>query len=263
MRVGIVGAGPAGVTAAVFLSRYGIDVTIFEKEEIGGLIANAWRIENLPILSPCSGEELIAVLRKRLEESRVKVVYEEVLSAEDGVLKTKSNSYSFDKLIVATGTKPKRIEDFELNRSVVYEFKRLPRGIGRLAIYGAGDAAFDGALKAKEVGIKEVHVFNRTDRIRAVPKLVQLALSSGVKYHPSEPIRKVEDRHGDLQLYTDVGCYQFEALLLCLGRVPNLPVLRGETKDLYVVGDASGNFRQLAIAMGHALEVCMKIVHGE
>ncbi|WP_448536187.1 NAD(P)/FAD-dependent oxidoreductase [Pseudothermotoga sp.] len=263
MRVGIVGAGPAGVTAAVFLSRYGIDVTIFEKEEIGGLIANAWRVENLPVVFPCSGEELVAVLRKRLEESKVIVIYEEVLSVEDGVLKTKLNSYGFDKLIVATGTKPKRIEDFEVNQNVVYEFKRLPRGIGRLAIYGAGDVAFDGALKAKEMGIEEVHIFNRTDRIRAVPKLVQLALSSGVQYHSFEPVRRVEDRGDELELYTDDGRYQFEALLLCLGRVPNLPVLRGETKNLYVVGDASGNFRQLAIAMGHTTEVCMKIVHGE
>ncbi|WP_448522362.1 NAD(P)/FAD-dependent oxidoreductase [Pseudothermotoga sp.] len=263
MRVGIVGAGPAGVTAAVFLSRYGIDVTIFEREEIGGLIANAWQIENLPILPVCSGEELVAFLRKRLEESKAKVIYEEVLSVEDGVLKTKLNSYSFDKLIVATGTKPKRIEDFEVNQNVVYEFKRLPRGIGRLAIYGAGDVAFDGVLKAKGIGIEEVHIFNRTDRIRAVPRLVKLALSSGVKYHPSEPIRRVEDRDGDLELYTDVGRYQFEGLLLCVGRVPNLPALIGQTKDLYVVGDASGNFRQLAIAIGHTTEVCMKIVHGE
>ncbi len=262
MRVGIVGAGPAGVTAAVFLSRYGVEVTVFEKEEVGGLIVNAWRIENLPVLSPCSGEDLVKVLKERLEESGSRLIHEEVLSVHERSVRTVSATYDFDGVIVATGTKPKRIEEFEVNQNVVYEFKRLPRGIKSLAIYGAGDVAFDGALKAKHVGISEVHIFSRSDRMKAVPRLVQLASDLGVRCHQAEPIRAVEGFGGRVKLFTDVGSYDFDALLICIGRVPNVPVITKPSQRVHVVGDASGSFRQLAIAMGQAVDACMKILQG-
>ncbi|KAF2958011.1 hypothetical protein AS159_06385 [Thermotoga sp. Ku-13t] len=262
MRVGVVGAGPAGVTAAVFLSRYGVEVTIFEKEEVGGLIVNAWRIENLPVFSPCSGEDLAKVLKERLEESRSKLICEEVLSIQGRSVKTVSATYDFDSVIIATGTKPKRIEEFEVNQNVVYEFKRLPRRIKSLAIYGAGDVAFDGALKAKHTGVSEVHIFSRSDRIKAVPRLVRLASHLGVRYHRAEPIQAVEDLGGRVRLFTKAGSYDFDALLICIGRVPNVPAIVKPSREVHVVGDASGSFRQLAIAMGQAVDACMKILQG-
>lgn len=262
MRVAVVGAGPAGVAAAVFLSRYDVEVTVFEKEEVGGLIVNAWRIENLPLFSPCSGEDLVKVLKERLEESGSRLICEEVLSIQGSSVRTISAIYDFDGVIVATGTKPKRIEDFEVNRNVVYEFKRLPRGIKSLAIYGAGDVAFDGALKAKHTGVSEVHIFSRSDRIKAVPRLVRLASHLGVRWHQAEPIRAVEDLGGRVRLFTDAGSYDFDALLICIGRVPNVPVITKPSQEVHVVGDASGSFRQLAIAMGQVVDACMKILQG-
>lgn len=262
MRVGIVGAGPAGVTAAVFLSRYDVEVIVFEKEEVGGLIANAWRIENLPVFSPCSGEDLVKVLKERLEESGSKLIREEVLGIQEKSVRTASATYDFDSVIVATGTRPKRIEDFEVNQNVVYEFKRLPRGIKSLAIYGAGDVAFDGALKAKHTGVSEVHIFSRSDRVKAVPRLVKLASHLGVCYHRAEPIQAVEDLAGRVRLFTNAGSYDFDALLICIGRVPNVPVITKPSQEVHVIGDASGSFRQLAIAMGQAIDVCMKILQG-
>ncbi|MFC1726893.1 FAD-dependent oxidoreductase, partial [candidate division KSB1 bacterium] len=44
----IIGAGPAGIAAAIQLRRYNIEPVVFEKNEIGGLLRNAGRIENYP-----------------------------------------------------------------------------------------------------------------------------------------------------------------------------------------------------------------------
>ena len=259
MRVAIVGAGPAGITAAVFLKRYDFDVTVFEKEEIGGLIRNAWRIENLPIISPCSGEELAEVLKARLLESNATLVFEEVVSVDRNLLKTKLGTFEFDKIIVASGTVPRRIEEFEVDENVVYEFRKLPKRLRNLAIYGAGDVAFDGALKAREFGV-DVHIFNRSNTIKALPRLVSLARNSGIVYHEQEPIIAVERSCNGLRIWTEKGSYDFEGLLICIGRIPNVSFIRTSLEGLEVVGDARGGFRQIAIAMGQAIEVCMKIV---
>jgi len=50
MRIGIVGAGPSGVAAGIFLKRYGYEVELFEREEIGGLIKNAYKVVNLSLI---------------------------------------------------------------------------------------------------------------------------------------------------------------------------------------------------------------------
>lgn len=70
MRVGIVGAGPTGVSVAVFSS---VEVLIFEKEAVGGLITNAWRVENVPIMLVSSREKIAERLKRSLEEFSIEV----------------------------------------------------------------------------------------------------------------------------------------------------------------------------------------------
>lgn len=71
--------------------------------------------------------------------------------------------YFFGKIILVSGTLPKRILEFEASNNVVYEYRHLPRHIESLAIFGAGDAAFDGALKALENEAQSVQQ-NRQDK---------------------------------------------------------------------------------------------------
>lgn len=257
MRFGIVGAGPAGITAAVFLSRYGFHVTVFEKDAVGGLIVNAWRVENFPVFYPLSGEALVKILQDRLFSTSAEVIFEEVVEVEDRFVKTRSNLYQFDKVIVASGTVPVRLTEFEVDPSVVYEYRFLPRKLNSLAIYGAGDVAFDGALKAKERGVRFVHLFNRTRKIKALPRLVEYAKSWGIIYHEEEPIAHVEN---GLKIFTNKAKYDFDALLICVGRKPNTDLVKGSSKSVYVVGDAHGGFRQMSIAMGKAVETAMQII---
>ncbi|MGJ8455740.1 NAD(P)/FAD-dependent oxidoreductase [Pseudothermotoga sp. U03pept] len=260
MHVGIVGAGPAGVSAAVFLKRCGARVTIFEKNSVGGLITNAWRIENVPFMTACGGEKVAERLKQALHEHSIDFHHEKVATVCDHRIVTNQREYFFDKIIVASGTLPKRLLNLEVSNNVVCEYRYLPRTIESLAILGAGDAAFDGALKAFENGIKSVHIFNRTDKIKAVKRLRDLVERSNVVYHPVEPI--VGAIQSDkLVLRTSKSEYAFDALLICIGRIPNLSFVR-EGDSIHIVGDARGCHRQMSIAVGQAIETAMKILEG-
>ncbi len=257
MRIGIVGAGPAGVSAALLLSRYEFNITVFEKESIGGLITNAWRIENFPVFYPITGEKMAEILRDRLTSSPVKVLFLEVTEVLGTTVKTSEGIYDFNKLIIASGTVPVRLPEFEVDKNVVYEYRFIPKGIRSLAVYGAGDVAFDSALKAKENGVSIVQIFNRGKTIKAAPKLVDYASRSGIIYHGEEPILGVEP---GLRIFTSKSYYQVDALLICIGRKPNLSFVKKGSEDQLIVGDARGTFRQMSIAIGNAVETAMKIV---
>lgn len=261
MRVGIVGAGPAGVAAAVFLRRYNVEVVVFEKNRVGGLLRNAYLIENFPIFPPAPGEKVCETLESRLMESGAIFLKEEVIKVSNRRVITKKGSFLFDYVVVASGTVPKRIPDFEVSDKVVYEFSELPE-FEKLAIYGAGDAAFDGALKALEGG-KEVHLFNRGSRIRALPLLVKRARNfRRFSYHENCPVFGVKAEGDRLKLITEKGEFIFDALLICIGRVPNVSFVEKDDRT-FIVGDAKGSFRQASIAMGNAVETAMEILKRE
>ena len=54
----IIGAGPGGVTSAIYAKRAGLDVLVFEKYVIGGQVVNAFEIENYPGFSKINGFDL-------------------------------------------------------------------------------------------------------------------------------------------------------------------------------------------------------------
>ncbi|MBT1248638.1 MULTISPECIES: NAD(P)/FAD-dependent oxidoreductase [unclassified Thermosipho (in: thermotogales)] len=256
MRVGIVGGGPAGISAAVFLKRYGIDCTIFEKKQLGGMLINAWRVENIPIFKPASGKDIVKNMVSFLNLYKVEVIKDEVVIVEENKIITKKDNYFFDEIIIATGTVPNRIKEFE-NDKVVYEYRDLPKS-KNLAIYGAGDVAFDGAIRARLQG-KNVVLFSRSKKIKALPRLYNIAKSLKIKMRLGEKIEEVLNFNDFIKIRTKENIYRFDALLLAIGRKIDLSFLRA--KNVHLIGDvAHPNYRQASIAVGDGIMVGMKIL---
>ncbi|ODN30241.1 NAD(P)/FAD-dependent oxidoreductase [Fervidobacterium thailandense] len=261
-RICIVGAGPAGLSCALMLKRYGISATIFEKEEIGGLIRNAWRVENIPLMPVRSGEEIAAELQKLIEINGLEIIRDEILSIEDGKLSGAKDEYPYDFLVIATGTRPKRISEFEISDRVSYEYVKLPKNISSLAIYGGGDIAFDGALKAFESGVKP-EIFIRSEHPRALPKLIEETRNRKIPLHLKTPIREVRNHEGRLIIVTSEGEErEFDALLIAIGRVENLPRINVvDLSRVLIIGDAAHvNYRQMSIAIGDGIKAAMRII---
>ena len=74
----IIGAGPAGMSAALYLLRDGKKVLILEKETIGGSIASTPLIENYPGVKAVSGSELTDIMFDQIDELGVEFELEEV-----------------------------------------------------------------------------------------------------------------------------------------------------------------------------------------
>ena len=110
----IIGAGPAGLTAAIYLRRSKIDVVVFEKLVPGGYITSTDFIENYPgFPDGISGEELGELLEKHARGFGAIIENNEVTSIDLNVapmlIKTSNNTSTASTIIIATGTKNKKL----------------------------------------------------------------------------------------------------------------------------------------------------------
>ncbi|MGI6109043.1 MAG: putative selenate reductase subunit YgfK, partial [Eubacteriaceae bacterium] len=182
-KTAVIGAGPAGISAAAFLARNGVPVTVFErKEEAGGIVKYVipdFRIE----------DKTIAGDLKMLEAMGVDMrMGAEVASVQD------LKDQGYDSVIIATGTwapSPYKLDgDQPVN---VLEFleafnhiEEKPFDLGeKVVVIGGGNTAMDAARAAKRVpGVKDVTIaYRRTVReMPAEEEELQLALEDGVKF---------------------------------------------------------------------------------
>ena len=109
----IVGAGTAGMTAALYALRNGKSVLILEKDTFGGQIALSPKVENFPTQKSISGAEFSDILFEQINQLGVKAELEKVESitkipAGFSVI-TDYNTYTSKSIILATGVKHRRI----------------------------------------------------------------------------------------------------------------------------------------------------------
>jgi thioredoxin reductase len=283
-QVAIIGAGPSGLTTALQLKRYGITPRVFEKNDIGGLLNNANLVENYPgFPGGIPGIDLVKLFEEQVKHIPVEVTYEEVTSVAYERnwfrLVTDTKEYRSSILVIASGTKPRRFTDInipgELDDRVFYEVAPLLGIVGkRIAIVGAGDAAFDYALNLGKKN--KVDILNRSHMVKCLPLLWQRASSyETITYHQSTFITGLESSPtGGMSLAceTPSGSINIRAdyLIGAIGRDPQLDFIPQSLSDklieleedgnLYIIGDVkNGKFRQTAIAVGEGIMAAMKI----
>ncbi len=110
----IIGGGPAGLTAAIYLGRSKVDTIVFEKITPGGYIINVEKIENYPgFPEGISGQELGQLYTLHAERFGAEIRTEEItkltLNELPFRIKTSNGSYTSDSLILATGTSNRKI----------------------------------------------------------------------------------------------------------------------------------------------------------
>lgn len=103
----IIGAGPAGLTAAIYLLRENKKIKIIEKETIGGKIASSSRVDNYPGFSSISGAHLADQLYEQVVNLGGNIDIEEATIIQENPLKvvTDEGDYLTKSVVIATGTK--------------------------------------------------------------------------------------------------------------------------------------------------------------
>lgn len=173
----IVGAGPAGMAAAIYGSRMGWKTLVLDKGAVGGLAAITPVIENYPGFSEISGLEFAERLRKQAEKfgAEIKELVEVADIKTDQVpieVNTSSGSYTSKIVILATGTNHRHLgvpgEDENEGRGVsycatcdgpLYKSKKV-------LVVGGGNSAVTEALYLDNV-VRETYLVHRRDQLRA------------------------------------------------------------------------------------------------
>jgi thioredoxin reductase (NADPH) len=179
----IIGAGPAGINAAVYASRYRLKTLVFG-EAVGGLVGEAYEICNFLTCFRLKGLELAKRMAEHARQEGVEIVNEKVKEIKKKnrlfEIKTNGKNYEARKIIIATGTEKKKLD-------LKNEDKLLGKGISYCAtcdaplyknkvvgVVGGSDAALTSALLLAEYA-KKVYIIYRRDKFyRAEPAWIEV-----------------------------------------------------------------------------------------
>ena len=177
----VIGAGPAGMTAALYASRSNLSVLMIERGAPGGQMNNTAEIENYPGFESIMGPELSMKMYQNVEKFGTKNEYGIVQNVVDhGSYKeviTEENRYQGKSVIIATGCVHRKLgapgEEEYAGRGVSYcavcdgAFFRNKK----LIVVGGGDSAVEEAIYLTQFA-SEVTIVHRRDELRA-QKIIQ------------------------------------------------------------------------------------------
>lgn len=181
-EVAIVGMGPAGVAAAIYLKRYNMTPVCFEKDLVGGKTNYTEKIENYPGYLGLKGPQLAQDFAKQLDEFDIKPIYREVKSItknEDGTYRLAygKEEHDFKYVILANGLveKPFDIEGQDTFHKRGFSRCAICDGMfyrGKdVAVIGGGNAAFEEAIYLASI-CNSVFVIAHHSNLKAMPSVI-------------------------------------------------------------------------------------------
>ena len=171
----IVGAGPAGLTSAIYAKRASKKVLVLEANTYGGQIINTLDIENYPGDNHISGFDLATNMYNQAKELGAEIKFEKVVEIKNSSkykeVITPNNKYKCKALILATGSENRKLglsnEDELIGKGVSYcatcDGAFYKDKI--VAVVGGGNTAIEDALYLTDI-CKKVYLIHRRDTFR-------------------------------------------------------------------------------------------------
>ncbi len=177
----IIGAGPAGLTSAIYSARYKLNVLVIGKLQ-GGLVGETYEICNFPSYEKIIGFELSTKMINQVKKLGVEIKQEEVFDIKKNKnnfnIITNKEKYSAKKLVLAIGSERRRLQ-------IENEKKFMGKGISYCAtcdagfyknktvgIIGGGDSALSTALLLGKFAKKVYIIYRQGKFFRAKPALI-------------------------------------------------------------------------------------------
>ena len=283
----IVGAGPAGLTAALYGSRMGIR-TLMIGETMGGMVSESTMIENYPGFERIEAAELIDRMRRHAESMGAELLVPESVEKIDVQgprkrVKTFSDEFESDALILATGCHHRKL-------GVPGEEEYRGRGVSYCAVcdgaffkgktvvvVGGGNTAATEALYLREV-VGKVYLVHRRDDLRAEKVLRDRVLSSGVEPVWNTQIAEIKGNGLVSKVVLSntktggISELEVDGVFVAIGEAPNSELAKDagiETDEegyivvnrnqetsiegVYAAGDVTGGAKQIGVAVGEAI----------
>lgn len=198
----IVGAGTAGLSAAIYGVRAGKSVLILEENTYGGQIINSSEVENYPGIKRISGFEFATNLYEQAIDLGAKLEYEKVIKIKENsdtkTVVTENNEYQCKSIILATGAKNRPLglsRENELIGAGISYCATCDGAFFRgkdVGVAGGGNTALEDALFLSAY-CNKVYIVHRRDSFRGEEKLVgSLAQKENVEFVLNSNIIKLE-----------------------------------------------------------------------
>ena len=181
----VIGAGPAGLTAAIYALRAGKSVLILEKELFGGQITYSPSVENYPGYRQISGNELADHLVEQAITLGAEIELATVTKVTDGAIKTvvtENGSYECRSVVIASGSRHRHLglEGEEALTGAGVSYCAVCDGAffkGKtVAVAGGGDAALQDAIFLSD-RCAHVYIVHRRDAFRGEAQLEKILRS--------------------------------------------------------------------------------------
>lgn len=178
----IIGAGISGMTSALYLKRYGMDILLIEKEYPGGQLTKIGQIENYPGFLEINGFDLANRIYEQVKKLEIPILFENVENIKEKenskIVETKNEIYEAKYIVLATGRKPRKL-------NLPFEEELTGRGISYCAtcdgplyknknvlVVGGGDSALQEALYLSSI-CNKVTIIHRRNSFRAKEELIE------------------------------------------------------------------------------------------
>jgi thioredoxin reductase (NADPH) len=299
----VLGAGPAGLTAAIYTARAKFKTLVITGPMVGGQIALTYQIDNYPGFSGGTGPDLVGVMRKQVENFGAEFIENSAtkvdLSERPFKVHVEGDEYVGRTLIIATGSLNRKLglksEERLMGRGVfvcatcdalLYEGKKV-------VVIGGGDSAVQEALDLANFA-SEVFVVHRRDRLTACKCLVDRANENDkIKYVWNTEVQEIlgETKVEGVVLRNrasgDVWTLECDGVLLAIGWDPNTSLLSGQleleengyivsenevetsVEGVYVAGDLNDRrYRQVVTACSSGCKAALEaerylVVHSD
>lgn len=286
----IIGAGMAGMTAAIYLKRANIDFVIIESSAPGGQINKSSNVENYPGFESVDGPTLALNTYEQLTKLRVEITFgyvnEIYINGNKKYVKLESAEYECENIVLATGRSPKELGLENEKNLVGHGISWCAYCDGYLykdkivSVVGGGNSAFEEALFLSNI-CKKVYLIHRRDTFRASKLLQEKVFNkSNIELITNEEIKKLIVENDYLKgLALNKREVEVSGLFIYIGSVPNIDLVKNlninlennyivvdknmETniEGIYACGDiVSKNLYQLTTAVGEGSTAASSII---
>ena len=260
----IVGAGPAGLTAAIYARRANKKVLVLEANTYGGQIINTSSIENYPVNPGISGFDFATKLYNQTKDLGAEIKFEKVIDITEQEVITTKETYKTKTIILATGADNRKLK-------LENEEKLTGKGISycatcdgsfyknkTVAVNGGGNTALEDAIYLSDIA-QTVYLIHRRDEFKAEQVLIdQLKEKQNIKTILNSTITKIngENKLESIEITNnnkETKTLELNALFIAVGQVPeteNFKKLINRDEKGYVIAteDCKTNIPNIFVA---------------
>lgn len=288
----IIGGGPAGLTAAIYAARSGLNTVVLEKDTLGGQVATTPIVDNYPGLAHIGGKNLVDIMVAHALEYVNIFPREEVIEVKPGEifeLTTSLRRFTARAILLATGATTRKL-------GIPGESRFSGRGVSycstcdgplfkdkKVVMVGGGNSAVTEAIHLNHVGV-EVTLMHRSDSLRAQDNLIQDLEHSKIPILWNTEVKEIKGKEtvSELVIYNNrtdkTESFPTDGIFISVGYIPEIELAqkigveigpdgyithdahhRTNIPGIYSAGDVEGGYKQIVTAAGAGAAAAMTL----